>query len=283
MTPAKHDDLIYDVGMHQGEDTEFYLKKGFRVVAFEGDPDLARRCRERFAAELASGQLVIVDGAIVEDNVAGATVKFFRNLDTSVWGTVHPSWDARNKALGTRSVVIEVPAINFTDCLRRHGVPHYLKVDIEGADLVCLRALLPLATRPDYLSVESDKVSFDALVEEFRLLEELGYVEFQAVQQSTVTRRAPPLVAREGRHAPHAFAPGASGLFGRELPGRWLSRAEVLERYRTIFRWYRLVGDRSLLARSRPGRILVNMLGRVLGRKIPGWYDTHARLASAAK
>ena len=29
----KYDDLIYDVGMHQAEDTEFYLHKGFRVVA----------------------------------------------------------------------------------------------------------------------------------------------------------------------------------------------------------------------------------------------------------
>jgi 16S rRNA A1518/A1519 N6-dimethyltransferase RsmA/KsgA/DIM1 with predicted DNA glycosylase/AP lyase activity len=35
----KHKDLIYDVGMHHGEDTEFYLRKGFRVVAFEADPD----------------------------------------------------------------------------------------------------------------------------------------------------------------------------------------------------------------------------------------------------
>ena len=31
---AKHQDLIYDVGFQHGEDTAFYLKKGFRVVAF---------------------------------------------------------------------------------------------------------------------------------------------------------------------------------------------------------------------------------------------------------
>ena len=36
----KHKDLIYDVGMHKGEDTEFYLRKGFRVIAIEADPDL---------------------------------------------------------------------------------------------------------------------------------------------------------------------------------------------------------------------------------------------------
>jgi len=36
----KHHDLIYDVGLHKGEDAEFYLRKGFRVVAFEADSDL---------------------------------------------------------------------------------------------------------------------------------------------------------------------------------------------------------------------------------------------------
>jgi hypothetical protein len=30
-----HPDLIFDVGFHRGEDTDFYLKKGFRVVAVE--------------------------------------------------------------------------------------------------------------------------------------------------------------------------------------------------------------------------------------------------------
>ena len=33
-------DLIYDVGFHRGEDTEFYLAKGFKVVAIEAHPEL---------------------------------------------------------------------------------------------------------------------------------------------------------------------------------------------------------------------------------------------------
>lgn len=28
-------DIIYDVGLHVGQDTDFYLKKGFKVIAFE--------------------------------------------------------------------------------------------------------------------------------------------------------------------------------------------------------------------------------------------------------
>ena len=33
----KYRDLLYDVGMHRGEDAEFYLRKGFRVIGFDAD------------------------------------------------------------------------------------------------------------------------------------------------------------------------------------------------------------------------------------------------------
>src|SRR5215218_5411176 len=63
---SKHHDLIYDVGLHKGEDTEFYLRKGFRVVAFEADPDLVRSCRDRLCEFIDRGRLTIVEGAIIE-------------------------------------------------------------------------------------------------------------------------------------------------------------------------------------------------------------------------
>ena len=33
--------IIFDIGMHCGEDTDFYLKKGFTVVGVEANPELA--------------------------------------------------------------------------------------------------------------------------------------------------------------------------------------------------------------------------------------------------
>jgi hypothetical protein len=65
--PTKKDNLVYDVGMHEGEDTAYYLKKGFHVVAFEANPELIARNKRRFAPEMVSGRLVIVEGAIVPD------------------------------------------------------------------------------------------------------------------------------------------------------------------------------------------------------------------------
>jgi hypothetical protein len=37
--------LIYDVGMHTGQDTEFYLAKGFNVIAIEANPLLMQKAQ----------------------------------------------------------------------------------------------------------------------------------------------------------------------------------------------------------------------------------------------
>src|SRR5918911_1707382 len=56
-----HDDLIFDLGANQGEDSEFYLAKGFRVVAVEANPLLYAGLRERLAEPIARGQLVLLN------------------------------------------------------------------------------------------------------------------------------------------------------------------------------------------------------------------------------
>ena len=61
--------IIFDIGMHRGEDTDFYLKKGFTVVGVEANPALVQECRKRFQSQIENGQLHIIDKAIAE--VAG--------------------------------------------------------------------------------------------------------------------------------------------------------------------------------------------------------------------
>lgn len=290
VTP-KHPDLIYDVGMHSARDTEFYLKKGFRVVAFEANPDLSRLGRERFKDFIDQGRLTIVDGAIVGREVieAGETkVRFFKNDTFTEWGTVCADWAERNVRLGTTSTEVEVDAIDFVGTVEEHGVPHYLKIDIEGVDMVCVDALKQFRERPDYLSIESDKTSFDNLEGEINTLVELGYDSFQAVEQASIPRfQTPPNPAKEGGYAAHRFELGASGLFGAELGGRWKSRAEILRKYRVVRLGYRIAGDDGILSRSKlPGAKILRSAFcrsvRVFTREdIAGWYDTHARHSGA--
>jgi FkbM family methyltransferase len=260
-------DLIFDVGMHLGEDTEFYLKKGFRVVAIEADPSHCAQVAKRLAANVASQQLVILNVAIAKE---AGSICFYRNLDMSIWGTVNASWVDRNS--GTRSEAIEVQSRPMERIFADYGVPYYMKIDIEGSDLLCVEALRSAPTRPCYLSIESNKLSLDSVRHELDLLTELGYGGFKIVAQHRVADQHPPLPSREGRSVDYVFNEGSSGLFGEETPGNWVDADTALRMYRPIFRRYRLVGDDPIIKSWRLRTFLEHRLGFAAG-----WYDTHAR------
>ena len=76
-------DLIYDVGLHKGEDAEFYLKMGFKVIGIEAHPDLVQHCRTRFRHELARGQMQIIAGAIAPAS-KGPSITFYKNTEFCV-------------------------------------------------------------------------------------------------------------------------------------------------------------------------------------------------------
>jgi FkbM family methyltransferase len=279
-------DLIFDIGLHKGEDTSFYLEKGFRVIAFEANPDLANHCRLRFQKQIEKEQLTIIEGAITDTTDTGElpeTITFYKNLDDSVWGTVCENWAKRNERLGTRNEAIKVQVIDFRASLQQYGTPYYMKIDIEGMDTVCLKSLLKTEARPSYISIESEKVSFENLVAELELFKKLGYTHYKAVQQSGISKQVEPSPVQEGRQTHHRFSEGASGLFGRDLPGRWESYDRIMEIYKKIFFQYEYFGDSGKWRRKWWGRVIREVVSTITGKPLPGWYDTHARHRSVSQ
>ncbi len=277
---GKDRQVIFDVGIHKGEDTDYYLKKGFFVIGFEANPVLIQYCKERFSKEIKTGRLVLVEGAIADvenSEVEQKTIKFYRNLDDTVWGTVCENWAKRNEKLGTRNETIEVPVINFSECLQKYGIPYYLKIDIEGMDTVCLKSLLKFELKPSYISIESEKIYFDKLIEELNLFKQLGYNSFKAVQQSGISRQKEPDPVMEGCRTSYRFEEGASGLFGRDLPGTWKNFEQILKEYKRTFFLYEYFGDLGKWRRKIFGRVIREVMSTILQKPIPGWYDTHAR------
>ncbi len=268
-------DLIYDVGAHDGQDSDFYLKKGFRVVAIECNPVLVKQLRQRFAREEANGQFTLLPIAV---SSTPGEIDFYINEVRSVWGTTQPDFALRNAKMGAPSRKVKVEARPFESVLAQYGVPYYLKVDIEGSDMMCLEALRSLPDRPRYLSIEAEQSSWSAVIHAFDLLQALGYMRFQLVSQSMVPEQRVPAQALEGNHTEHVFPHGATGLFGRELPGAWIDRAGALRYYRRIFLRHKLFGHNT------PGAALLRLLGPRLKqlqyRLSPGWWDTHAALGT---
>ena len=100
-----------------------YLKKGFRVVAVEADPELCKAAATQFAKAIDTAQLMVVNKALALDP---GSVTFYRNLDKSIWGTLDPEWADRNRRLGARIEPITVEATTMQELLTQFGTPYYL-------------------------------------------------------------------------------------------------------------------------------------------------------------
>jgi FkbM family methyltransferase len=245
---------IFDIGMYDGADTAYYLDTGHRVVAVDANPDLVEQARARFAAQLASGQLACVNAAVSGTN--GPVELYLSRADlgsSSLFG----ERVANKTPLGS----IAVPGVTLPDLFRTYGVPYYMKVDIEGADRLCV---LPLTAdqRPEFLSFEVDN-DVEELVAH---LEGIGFRRFKVINQSSFREldnqnclydrtahfimrqlgyRDPRLIRRAGRFFVRGHSSG---------PLPWLSDG----------RWYDAKSTQQRLREARASNVLKN------------WYDVHA-------
>ena len=163
-------DLIFDVGLHDGSDTAYYLSKGFRVIGIDANPLFANQAEENFADEIAAGRLTVENVGIGPDE---GIIPFWVNDDNSTWSSFEKEKGCRN---GTSCHCIDVPCVRFRDLLDKYGVPYYLKADIEGYDIHCLQDLTPDDT-PTYVSIEANGLEY------LCLLYALGYRQFKCINQ----------------------------------------------------------------------------------------------------
>lgn len=269
--------LVIDVGMHQGEDTDFYLRRGYRVVGIEANPVLVKDLRSKFSDAIGSGDLVIIDKAVAEEP---GSVDFYINDQVSIWGSIDPAFIERNRRNGKDSSrIVQVPSTTLEKIVADFPGASYIKIDVEGMDLICLRSLSQSTCRPKYISIESAVTSpIDNWLEELNLLQAMGYSGFKYVNQATLSQLNGTSLETEGTPAVYQHATHSSGPFGNETPGEWMSMDSAVEIGGGLRRDFERYSKES----STP-RLIVKahqLFRRLRGLPVPkGWYDLHARLS----
>ena len=269
--PTTHH-LIFDIGMNACEDTDFYLKKGFRVVAVEANPATCRDAAEKHRDAIEAGRLTILNRAISSSR---DPVMLYVCSSYSAWTTASPRLRDFWREQGAVFQEVEVPGMLARDLVADHGTPYYAKIDIEGSDILCLDGFTDDAPKPRYLSVEVDFYRYRELLAR---LAALGYRRFALVGQSGVSAQHPPYPAREGQYVDHRFFFGSSGLFGRELPANWSDDTTIRRRCRHIIHQHQLAGVLRKIGKL--GRMR-RAMERVREKYLPlagDWYDVHAAL-----
>ena len=282
--------LIVDVGMHRGDDTAFYLAKGFDVVAVEADPGLVELGRERFADAIGSSRLEILHVAVADH---AGTLPFHRSSREG-WGSLDAA--RAGGAIGADVSTVEVRTDTFDHLMEGRRRPYYVKIDIEGADAMCVEGLCRMPELPTYVSFEADLTDAATSTALVRRLSESGYRRFKLVNQALNPTLKAPRPALEGAYVPARFTHEMSGLFGRESPGPWLDAQVVEEALAAVSRQQRL---RARYAESgtvlrlplgwlhggvraaynlRPVTTLRAAYARARGQEMGGWFDVHATL-----
>jgi FkbM family methyltransferase len=193
------DGLIYDIGMHNGNDTAYYLHRGYSVVAVEANPLFVEAASGRFANEIAEGRLQILNKGIAAEK---GKATFWVNDDCGEWSSFIQRLGCRNN---TKCHPLEVDCVRLKDIMAENGVPYYMKIDIEGNDLYCLQDL-DKGDLPRYVSVEAHSLEY------LCLLHTVGYRGFKVVEQSGLCKTCMP---------DWNFSMGCSGPFGEDVPGEW--------------------------------------------------------------
>jgi FkbM family methyltransferase len=217
------DDLIFDLGFHNGDDTAFYLAKGFRVVAVEANPKLVGAGVNKFDSDIKAERLILLHKAVRE---TPGKVDFFIHPTKSEWSSCVLSMAESD---GSSATCVEVDSTNLHELCCKYGVPYYLKVDVEGCDLFVAKQLSECEMKPRFVSFETSRRDYAGI---FSYLYISGYSRFQLVNQANNPSRIIPGKVTNSKGSSFTFSEFSSGLFGEDLPRKkWLTFDEMISRY----------------------------------------------------
>jgi FkbM family methyltransferase len=169
-------DLVFDAGAHVGDRVGAFRRLKARVVAIEPQPALVRTLRILYGSD----EGVDIEPMALGDRVGSVELRV--NLDNPTVSTASdefvaaahgaPGWDGQ---AWTRRIT--VPMTTLDSLIMRHGIPRFIKIDVEGFEAQVLAGL----TQPvDALSFEFTTIQRDVALAALDRCVTLGFSRFDA-------------------------------------------------------------------------------------------------------
>jgi FkbM family methyltransferase len=172
----KAGDLAFDIGAHVGDRTGAFRAIGARVVALEPQPALARVLHLIYGRDRAVTIEPMAVGSsagtvALRLNIANPTVS------TASEAFVRSAHGARGWEGQAWSRTIEVPSTTLDALIARHGMPAFIKIDVEGFEA---EALAGLSRAVPALSFEFTTIQREVAAACIERCLALGYTRFNA-------------------------------------------------------------------------------------------------------
>jgi FkbM family methyltransferase len=154
--------LVFDVGANHGTKTDIFLKLGARVVAIEPDQTNQEILREKFLTYRLSHQPVVIVGKALSDKESVETMWIdepgsAKNTLSRKWVETLKHDDERFGQHHDFSHRTTVETTTLDQLISTHGLPFFIKIDVEGHEPSVLRGLHRTVS---YLSFEVNLPEF---------------------------------------------------------------------------------------------------------------------------
>jgi FkbM family methyltransferase len=169
-------DLVFDIGAHVGDRVRAFGKIGARVVAVEPQPALVRTLRLLYGRDPDVTIEAAAVGRAVSDaplyiNIANPTVST-ASREFIAAAAVAPGWRQQRW-----TQALNVPMTTLDALIARHGMPAFIKIDVEGFES---EALAGLSAPVPALSFEFTTIQRDVARAALARCAALGFTRFNA-------------------------------------------------------------------------------------------------------
>jgi FkbM family methyltransferase len=169
--------LAFDIGAHAGDRTACFKSLGARVVAIEPQPPFARFLKWN---HWGNNDVTVLCGVVSRSSGQQTLYVNSRNPTVSTLsdGFVQAAEQAGQSWQGQQwDRAIEVQAFSLDSLIAQHGVPDFIKIDVEGAEL---EVLLGLSQAVAALTFEFTLIQLALAHECLDRCEALGMTRFNA-------------------------------------------------------------------------------------------------------
>lgn len=173
--------LIFVLGAERGGDSKFFLEKDYKVISVECNPAVLGELQQNLRIYYNS---IICNACL---NNKEGLVPFYSS-EVNVWSSCNKKIANRENKCYHKHYV---NGIKLHALIEEFGVPYYMKIDIEGNDVICIRQLAN-EEKPLYISAESECLTDDAKEnkegDEFLVLDamkDVGYTKFYIEEQTS--------------------------------------------------------------------------------------------------